>query len=84
MCMLDLCCVRLLPWTIVCQAPLPMKFSRQEILEWVVISFSRGSFQHRGLTHEKVGLKLNIQKTKIMASGPFTLRQIDGERLEIV
>ena len=33
---------------------------------------------------EKVGLKLNIQKTKIMASGPFTLRQIDGERLEIV
>ena len=33
---------------------------------------------------EKVGLKLNIQKTKIMASGPFTLRQIDGERLETV
>ena len=28
---------------------------------------------------EKVGLKLNIQKTKIMASGPFTLWQIDGE-----
>ena len=27
---------------------------------------------------EKVGLKLNIQKTKIMASGPFTSRQIDG------
>ena len=27
---------------------------------------------------EKVGLKLNIQKTKIMASGPITLRQIDG------
>ena len=33
---------------------------------------------------EKVGLKLNIRKTKIMASGPFTLRQIDGERLETV
>ena len=33
---------------------------------------------------EKVGLKLNIQKTKIMASGPFTLRQIDGETLEMV
>ena len=28
---------------------------------------------------EKFGLKLNIQKTKIMASGPITLRQIDGE-----
>ena len=33
---------------------------------------------------EKVGLKLNIQKTKIMASGPITLRQIDGETLETV
>ena len=31
---------------------------------------------------EKVGLKLNIQKTKIMASGPTTSRQIDGERVE--
>ena len=30
---------------------------------------------------EKVGLKLNIQKTKIMASGPITLWQIDGERV---
>ena len=30
---------------------------------------------------EKVGLKLNIQKTKIMASGPITSRQIDGERV---
>ena len=33
---------------------------------------------------EKVGLKLNIRKTKIMASGPFTLRQIDGETVETV
>ena len=33
---------------------------------------------------EKVGLKLNIQKTKIMASGPNTSWQIDGETLEIV
>ena len=33
---------------------------------------------------EKVGLKLNIQKTKIVASGPITSRQIDGERLETV
>ena len=31
---------------------------------------------------EKVGLKLNIQKTKIMASGPITSWQIDGEKLE--
>ena len=33
---------------------------------------------------EKVGLKLNIQKTKIMASGPVTPWQIDGERVETV
>ena len=33
---------------------------------------------------EKVGLKLNIQKTKIMASGPTTLCQIDGETVETV
>ena len=33
---------------------------------------------------EKVGLKLNIQKTKIMASGPITLQQIDVETMETV
>ena len=33
---------------------------------------------------EKIGLKLNIQKTKIMASGPITSWQIDGERVETV
>ena len=33
---------------------------------------------------EKVGLKLNIQNTKVMASGPITSRQIDGERMETV
>ena len=33
---------------------------------------------------EKVGLKLNIQKTKIMASGPITSGQIDGEKVETV
>ena len=32
--------------------------------------------------NEKAGLKLNIQKTKIMASGPITSWQIDGERME--
>ena len=31
---------------------------------------------------EKAGLKLNIQKTKIMASGPITSWQIDGEKME--
>ena len=33
---------------------------------------------------EKVGLKLNMQKTKIMASGPITSWQIDGEKMETV
>ena len=33
---------------------------------------------------ENVGLKLNIQKTKIMASGPITSQQIDGETVETV
>ena len=34
--------------------------------------------------NEKVGLKLNIRKTKIMASGPITSRQIDAETMETV
>ena len=33
---------------------------------------------------EKVGLKFNIQKTKIMVSGPITSRQIEGENVEVV
>ena len=33
---------------------------------------------------EEIGLKLNIQKTKIMASGPITSQQIDGETMETV
>jgi len=33
---------------------------------------------------EKVGLKLNLQKTKIMASGPITSRKIDGKTMETV
>ena len=33
---------------------------------------------------EKVGLNLNIQKTKIMASGPITSQEIDGETVEMV
>ena len=38
----------------------------------------------KGNTSEKVGLKLNIQKTSIMASGPITSWQIDGETVETV
>ena len=34
--------------------------------------------------HEEAGLKLNIQKTKIIASGPITSWQIDGETMETV
>ena len=34
--------------------------------------------------HEKAGLKLNIEKTKIMASGPITSWEIDGETVETV
>ena len=34
--------------------------------------------------NEKIGLKLNIQKTKIMASGPITSWEIDGETVETV
>ena len=34
--------------------------------------------------HEQVGLKLNIQKTEIVASGPISSWQIDGEKVEVV
>ena len=43
-----------------------------------------GNTRPPDLPYEKVGLKLNIQKTKIMASGPITSWQIDGETLETV
>ena len=33
---------------------------------------------------ERAGLKLNIKKTKIMASGPITSRQMEGEKVEVV
>ena len=44
---------------------------REEELKWFLMKVKEES--------EKVGLKLNIQKTKIMASGPITSWQIDGE-----
>ena len=39
---------------------------------------------HQFTTSEKVGLKLNIQKTKIMTAGPITSWQINGETMETV
>ena len=48
----------------------------KEELKILVMKVKEGS--------EKVGLNLNIQKTKIVASGPITSWQIDGERVETV
>ena len=68
------------------------------VVEWVAIAFSRYGDDTTIMAEskeelkslllkvkeesEKVGLKLNIQKTKIMASGPITSWQIDGETVE--
>ena len=64
------------------------------VLEWVAIAFSdpygRKCQKTKILLMKvkeesvKVGLKLNIQKTKIMASGPITSWEIDGETVETV
>ena len=53
----------------------PMAESKEE-LKSLLMKVKEGS--------EKAGLKLNIQKTKIMASGPITSWQIDGETVETV
>ena len=57
-------------------------------LEWGVIAFSEEELKSLLMKvkeeSEKVGLKLNIQKTKIMASGPTTSWQIDGKTVETV
>src|SRR5574337_859032 len=45
---------------------------------------SKASLMKVKVVSEKVGLKLNIQKTKIMASGPITSWEIDGETVETV
>ena len=50
------------------------------VLEWGAIAFSKKVNDES----EKVGLKLSIQKTKIMASSPITSWQIDGETVETV
>ena len=52
-------------------------------IDWVCISSCSVLF-HVTKESEKVGLKLNIQKTKIMPSGPITSWQIDGQTVETV
>ena len=52
------------------------RFKRERIYVYLWVKVKEES--------EKVGLKLNIQKTKIMASGPVTSWQIDGETVETV
>ena len=58
------------------QMTLPLMAESEEELKSLLMKLKEES--------EKVGLKLNIQKTKIMASGPITLWQIDGETMETV
>ena len=54
------------------------------VLEWGAIAFSGSLLMKVKEESEKVGLELNIQKTKIMASSPITSWQIDGETVETV
>ena len=62
------------------------------VLEWGAIAFSMAESEEElkrllmkvKEESEKFGLKLNIQKTKIMASGPITSWEIDGETVETV
>ena len=81
------------PWTAAYQAPPSMRFSRQEYWSGVPLPSPLMAESEEKLKSllmkvkeesEKVGLKLNIQKTKIMASGPITSWQIDGETMETV
>ena len=68
------------PGTAACQAPLSIGILQASVLEWGAIAFSKKVNDES----EKVGLKLSIQKTKIMASSPITSWQIDGETVETV
>ena len=56
------------------------------VLDYLKISESEEELKNLLMKEEseKVGLKLNIQKTKIMASGPITSWQIEGETVETV
>ena len=85
-------------WTAAYQAPPAMGFSRQEYWrninnlrypdETTLMAESEEELKRLLMKvkeeSEKIGLKLNIQKTKIMASGPTTSWQIDGETMETV
>ena len=85
-------------WTAAYQAPPAMGFSRQEYWrninnlrypdETTLMAESEEELKRLLMKvkeeSEKIGLKLNIQKTKIMASGPITSWQIDGETMETV
>ena len=51
---------------------------------WQKVKRTQKSLDEREEESEKVGLKLNIQKMKIMASGPITSWEIDGETVETV
>ena len=65
------------PWT--------ARRSNQSIVKEISPEYSlEGLMLKVKVESEKVGLKLNIQKTKIMASGPITSWQINGEIVEIV
>ena len=67
------------------QAPPSMGFSKQEY--WSGLPFQeelKSLLMKVKEETEKVGLKLNIQKTKIMAYGPITSWEIDGETVETV
>ena len=87
------------PWTAAYQAPPSMGFSRQEYWNGVPLPspYADGTtlmaeseeklktlLMKVKVESEKVGLKLNIQKTKIMASGPISSWEIDGETVETV
>ena len=57
---------------------------RPEVSKFQGVSSGRESLDEGKKESEKAGLKLNIQKTKIMASGPISSWQIDGEQVETV
>ena len=78
------------PETSAYQAPPSLGFSRQEHRSGLPTLMTESKEELKSLLmkvkeeSEKVGLKLNIQKTKIMASGPITLWQMHGENVETV
>ena len=61
-----------------------MKFSEKDQLNSLALWMPNGLLMKVKEESEKVSLKLNIQKTKIMASGPITSWEIDGETVETV